>query len=337
MAVDLALNLMLNIYDPCRDGKMRIISFAIALVVLCNSSLESKYKYLFSLISDDEGVTHKKLGLLFYDLIHIPKFLGESAVFGGSNVEPSVRSCFEHNKYPETLSVDGYLEWLRKEPQNLIWMIVMHRLQSSEFAKHQSKCSTCKMFPIVGMRYRCLRCFNFDICQNCFFSQRTAKSHKLTHPMQEYCLPTNTIDDVRDFTLIVKNKVRRARSKIGYLPVETVNEGASLEQNYTPPQNSGTDTIHHRMHQFSSRLHKRQLDVDSAIRGEEKKVSINPVVRNRSASPQPTSQIISRKSLEHDRQRSSDVKSPSQLITQVEQMHKEELDQLLQKLQQENG
>lgn len=154
--------------------------------------------------------------------------------------------------------------------------------------------------------------------------------------MQEYCLPTNTIDDVRDFTLIVKNKVRRARSKIGYLPVETVNEGVSLEQGQTAPQNPGSDTIHHRMHQFSSRLHKRQLDVDSAIKGEEKKVSINPVVRNRSLSPQPTSHMISCKSLEHDRQRSSDVKSPSQLITQVEQMHKEELDQLLQKLQTEN-
>lgn len=71
MAVDLILNLMLNIFDPCRDGKMRILSFSIALVVLCNSSLESKYKYLFSLITDDEGVTHKKLGLLFYDLIYV--------------------------------------------------------------------------------------------------------------------------------------------------------------------------------------------------------------------------------------------------------------------------
>lgn len=45
MAVDLALNLFLNIYDPCRDGKMRILSFEIALVVLCNATLESKCKF----------------------------------------------------------------------------------------------------------------------------------------------------------------------------------------------------------------------------------------------------------------------------------------------------
>ena len=80
----------------------------------------------------------------------------------------------------------------------------MHRLASSEFAKHQAKCNACKMFPvnfilnkelfylkIVGLRYRCLRSFNFDICQNCFFSKRIAKSHKLNHPMQEYCTPVN--------------------------------------------------------------------------------------------------------------------------------------------------
>lgn len=40
---------------------------------------------------------------------------------------------------------------------------------------------------LFGNRYRCLKCFNFDMCQNCFFSGRKAKSHKLTHPMQEYC------------------------------------------------------------------------------------------------------------------------------------------------------
>ena len=36
-------------------------------------------------------------------------------------------------------------------------------------------------------RYRCLKCFNFDMCQNCFYSGRRSKTHKLTHPIQEYC------------------------------------------------------------------------------------------------------------------------------------------------------
>jgi len=45
----------------------------------------------------------------------------------------------------------------------------------------------CDIKKFLDFRYRCLKCFNFDMCQNCFFSGRKAKNHKLTHPMQEYC------------------------------------------------------------------------------------------------------------------------------------------------------
>ena len=43
--------------------------------------------------------------------------------------------------------------------------------------------------PLQGFRYRCLKCFNFDMCQTCFFAGKGGKykNHKMTHPMQEYC------------------------------------------------------------------------------------------------------------------------------------------------------
>lgn len=51
---------------------------------------------LFRLIADANAlVDQRRLGLLLHDCIQIPKQLGEIAAFGGSNVEPSVRSCFE--------------------------------------------------------------------------------------------------------------------------------------------------------------------------------------------------------------------------------------------------
>ena len=49
----------------------------------------------------------------------------------------------------------------------------------------------------VYFRYRCLRCFNFDMCQNCFFSGRKAKHHKLTHPIQEYCTTVSINTDIQ--------------------------------------------------------------------------------------------------------------------------------------------
>lgn len=50
---------------------------------------------LYRLIADPNRlVDQRKLGLLLHDCIQLPRQLGEIAAFGGSNIEPSVRSCF---------------------------------------------------------------------------------------------------------------------------------------------------------------------------------------------------------------------------------------------------
>uniref|UniRef100_A0A0N5BAQ1 Dystrophin n=1 Tax=Strongyloides papillosus TaxID=174720 RepID=A0A0N5BAQ1_STREA len=332
MAVDLTINLMLNIFDGCRDGFMRLISFKITLIIFCKASLEDKYKYLFSLITTPNGVDPKRLAVLFHDLIHIPKYLGEAAAFGGSNIEPSVRSCFEHNKFPHTLNIDNFMQWLKKEPQSLVWLPVMHRLTSAEYAKHQAKCNVCKMFPIIGLRYRCLHCFNFDMCQNCFFSQRTAKNHKLVHPMQEYCVPTTSGDDVRDFGFMMRNKIKALKPKVGYLPVNTVDEGKPIENRQVIPNNPMTENIHHRMYNFAQKLSKNDEPmVDEIEYSTEKKNSST----NEDEYIGMDDSVVLNWKRETER-KTEDVKSPIQLINQVDQMHKEELDQVLHKLQLEN-
>ena len=79
---------------------------------------------------------------------------------------------------------------MKQEPQSMVWLPVLHRFVAAESARHMSaKCSICKQSPICGFRYRCLKCFNFDMCQNCFFAGKGGKykNHKMAHPMQEYC------------------------------------------------------------------------------------------------------------------------------------------------------
>lgn len=50
---------------------------------------------LFSQVSGPGGLTDQRhLSMLLHEGIQIPRQLGEVAAFGGSNVEPSVRSCF---------------------------------------------------------------------------------------------------------------------------------------------------------------------------------------------------------------------------------------------------
>lgn len=109
---------------------------------------------LFRLIADPNRlVDQRKLGLLLHDCIQVPRQLGEVAAFGGSNIEPSVRSCFEKaGKDKNEIEAVHFLSWLQQEPQSMVWLPVLHRLSAAEGAKHQAKCNICKEYPIVGFR-----------------------------------------------------------------------------------------------------------------------------------------------------------------------------------------
>ncbi|KAK6187729.1 hypothetical protein SNE40_005688 [Patella caerulea] len=260
LSVDLVLNWLLNIFDSSRSGHIRVLSFKVGIIVLCNGQLEDKYRYLFLLIADTNGLAdQRKLGLLLHYMIQIPKQLGEVAAFGGSNIEPSVRSCFKNAGDPTEIQASHFLNWLRLEPQSIVWLPVLHRVAAAETAKHQAKCNICKDFPVVGFRYRCLKCFNYDMCQNCFLSGRKSKSHKLSHPMQEYCTATTSGEDMRDFSKVFRNKFKsrkhfKTHQRIGYLPVQTVNEGDELESPCPSPMHSISQDMHSRLEIYASRL-----------------------------------------------------------------------------------
>ena len=109
--------------------------------------------------------------------------------------------------------MDDFLEWIKLEPQSLVWLPVMHRLAASEAAKHEARCNICKIYPILGFRYRSLRYFNCDICQTCFFSGKQTKLFKIDHPLQEYYTEVSVnwmkIFKVLFFSLLLDDFVRR--------------------------------------------------------------------------------------------------------------------------------
>ncbi|NXT97269.1 DMD protein, partial [Buphagus erythrorhynchus] len=190
LCVDMCLNWLLNVYDTGRTGRIRVLSFKTGVVSLCKAHLEDKYRYLFKQVASSTGFCdQRRLGLLLHDSIQIPRQLGEVASFGGSNIEPSVRSCFQFANNKPEIEAALFLDWMRLEPQSMVWLPVLHRVAAAETAKHQAKCNICKECPIIGFS---LKHFNYDICQSCFFSGRVAKGHKMHYPMVEYCTPVSS-------------------------------------------------------------------------------------------------------------------------------------------------
>uniref|UniRef100_A0A3P9PJ88 Dystrophin n=1 Tax=Poecilia reticulata TaxID=8081 RepID=A0A3P9PJ88_POERE len=206
LSVDMCLNWLLNVYDTGRTGKIRTLSFKTGIISLCKAHLEDKYRFLFRQVASATGFCdQRRLGLLLHDSIQIPRQLGEVASFGGSNIEPSVRSCFQFANNKPELEASMFLDWMRLEPQSMVWLPVLHRVAAAETAKHQAKCNICKECPIIGFRW--------SLC---------------------HCLNTTSGEDVRDFAKVLKNKFRTKRyfakhPRMGYLPVQTILEGDNME------------------------------------------------------------------------------------------------------------
>ncbi|XP_067848886.1 dystrophin isoform X5 [Heptranchias perlo] len=332
LCVDMCLNWLLNVYDTGRTGKIRVLSFKTGIMSLCKAHLEDKYRYLFKQVASPTGFCdQRRLGLLLHDAIQIPRQLGEVASFGGSNIEPSVRSCFQFANNKPEIEAALFLDWMRLEPQSMVWMPVLHRVAAAETAKHQAKCNICKECPIIGFRYRSLKHFNYDVCQSCFFSGRTAKGHKMHYPMVEYCTPTTSGEDVRDFAKVLKNKFRTKRyfakhPRMGYLPVQTVLEGDNLETPASSPQLSHDDT-HSRIEHYASRLAEMENRNGSYLNDS---ISPNESIDDEHLLIQHYCQSLNQESP------LSQPRSPAQILISLESEERGELERILADLEDEN-
>uniref|UniRef100_A0A4W5K2K4 Dystrobrevin, alpha n=1 Tax=Hucho hucho TaxID=62062 RepID=A0A4W5K2K4_9TELE len=71
-------------------------------------------------------------------------------------------------------------------PQCLVWLPLMHRLANVENVFHPVQCSYCHSESMMGFRYRCQQCHNYQLCQDCFWRGHASGSHSNQHQMKEY-------------------------------------------------------------------------------------------------------------------------------------------------------
>ncbi|XP_065185233.1 dystrophin-like [Sycon ciliatum] len=275
---DLALNWVLNTYDSGRTGLLHTLSLVTGIILLCKGKLADKYQALIAHIGGGkDSLTRADCEKFLQDCLQIPRQFFESGPFGGTNVNMAIISLIEYinvdgstvnNDDDFSVSALDVLDWLLEEPQTIVWLPTMHRLASAETVRHEAKCSSCKAYPIIGMRYRCTRCASYDLCQTCFFADKVSQKHKQTHPMKEYSMLTTSGEDVKDLLSFIKNKLstkkRRQRSlarrKSSFLPLPARTQ-TDLGRGGQTTQSSGNAAD---VHGDIQRLRQRLVKLESA-------------------------------------------------------------------------
>ncbi|KAM7119028.1 dystrobrevin beta isoform 9-T11 [Ciconia maguari] len=203
-SISLLLNFMIAAYDSEGHGKLTVFSVKAMLATMCGGKILDKLRYIFSQISDSNGLMiFTKFDQFLKEVLKLPTAVFEGPSFGYT--EHSVRTCFPQQK---KIMLNMFLETLMADPppQCLVWLPLMHRLAHVEnvqtlkylflghwlwrmycyFFFHPVECSYCRCESMMGFRYRCQQCHNYQLCQNCFWRGHANGPHSNQHQMKEH-------------------------------------------------------------------------------------------------------------------------------------------------------
>nr|XP_020033097.1 dystrobrevin alpha isoform X3 [Castor canadensis] len=183
-SISLLLNFLLAAFDPEGHGKISVFAVKMALATLCGGKIMDKLRYIFSMISDSSGVmVYGRYDQFLREVLKLPTAVFEGPSFGYT--EQSARSCFSQQK---KVMLNGFLDTLMSDPppQCLVWLPLLHRLANVENVFHPVECSYCHSESMMGFRYRCQQCHNYQLCQDCFWRGHAGGSHSNQHQMKEY-------------------------------------------------------------------------------------------------------------------------------------------------------
>ncbi|XP_070556370.1 dystrobrevin beta-like isoform X5 [Ptychodera flava] len=187
--VDQSINLLLNFlslaYDS--DGDMKVLSIKVALATLCSGKLMDKLRYIFSQISDSNGVLiWNKFDAYLKEVLALPRAVFEGPSFGYN--ETAARSCFGYETANQRITLNEFLDTMMSDPgpQCMMWLPLMHRMANVENVFHPVECAYCRSDHMMGFRYKCQCCYSYQLCQNCFWRGNVSGGHSSDHEMKEY-------------------------------------------------------------------------------------------------------------------------------------------------------
>eukprot|EP01102_Stenamoeba_stenopodia_P005007 TRINITY_DN15508_c0_g1_i1.p1 TRINITY_DN15508_c0_g1~~TRINITY_DN15508_c0_g1_i1.p1 ORF type:complete len:700 (-),score=119.10 TRINITY_DN15508_c0_g1_i1:88-2187(-) len=76
------------------------------------------------------------------------------------------QKCFFHKKTPRNHHPDHDIELI---------------IEPDESSSLPAKCDVCAMKPIIGTRYKCNSCYNYDLCEKCYISKAPPPLNDISH------------------------------------------------------------------------------------------------------------------------------------------------------------
>lgn len=164
-----------------------MLAIKIALTILCSSLYSHKLKYLFTLLSNQNGYLDESSFVLFSQYINdIFKYFEKENFPQVVNEENKMKifdftTLIDLNKFIENLTN------FDKHNDFNSWIVIYHRLFDADSITHNISCDSCQKNSFTGFRYKCKICSNYNQCQECFWTGKKSKNHDPdSHPCKEY-------------------------------------------------------------------------------------------------------------------------------------------------------
>ena len=78
----------------------------------------------------------------------------------------------------------------------IIFFFIKIKIWISVLVIHSIPCNCCGKDEFTGFRYKCQRCVNYNMCQDCFWQGKTSGAHSPEHQVKEY---TSFVSNKKNF------------------------------------------------------------------------------------------------------------------------------------------
>lgn len=218
LAVDLLINLLLNVYDKYRKEPLRVLAAKTLLIILSEESATEKWVALANCCADHNScVSPRRLAALLANVTALSAYLGVNC----DQVQADVDACFDKSAGMLGVSTRAVSEW-GETCSSARWLPVVQRVVGSRTsADVTATCAHCKQPLIQVLKFKCTKCSEVYFCEKCYLYDKdltTVSGHKKTHLVHEIidgqiksseCL--SFIKGMKKFFFCTKTKKKRPK------------------------------------------------------------------------------------------------------------------------------